>query len=228
MNLLLIKDWIGEVIGSFGRGRTAEGHGVARDGAGLDDGVLLAGEGAWRAGAAEAEAAERARPAAEREEGEQRGGDVHRGVEPRAEADLHLYDREDEAHEQRGHHAARGDLLAPRRDALRRARRRGLRLHVRRGGAGGRLLDLVRARRRRAVLLLHGGSGGGPGDRQLELRGRGRVLQRGGAAVSSFGHANQQIMPVWASSHVLVHWTWTAAKDASGWMMDRGWVGSNC
>ena len=186
MNLLLIKDWIGEVIGSFGRERTAEGHGVARDGAGLDDGVLLAGEGA----AGNAEAAEGARPAAEREEGEQSGGDVHRRIEPRAEADLHLYDREDEAYEQRGHHAARRDLLAPRRDALRRARRRGLRLHVRRGGAGGRLLDLVPARRRRAALLLHGG-GGGPGDRQLELRGRGRVLQRGGAAVSSFGHANQ-------------------------------------
>jgi len=49
---------------------------------------------------------------------------------------------------------------------------RGLRLHVRRGGAGGRLLDLVPARRRRAALLLHGG-GGGPGDRQLELRGGG-------------------------------------------------------
>jgi len=125
--------------------RTAERQRVARDGAGGDDGVLLAREGP--AGAGGAEAGQRARPAAERQEREQRGGHVHRGHEPRREVQLHHDDGVHGPDERRRHQAPRRQLLAPRLRLLQ-LQRRGLGLRIcrlrLRAAAGLALVDLVR------------------------------------------------------------------------------------
>ena len=152
---------------------TSSGDAVASDGAGLDDGVLLAGEGAR----GDAKAGERLRPPAEDDEGDERGGDVERGDEPRGEGQLHDDHAVHGADGEARHHPARRQLVPPRRHAPRAARFAGLGVAVQ---ADGRLRSLLvapavprvrhrqlEARRRRPVvpvlvlppppLLLHGG-----------------------------------------------------------------------
>ena len=89
--------------------RTAVCHAGAGDDAGLDDGVLVAGEGA----VVHAELVEQAGPRLEEEEAEQAGGDVERGDDPGREHQVHHHAAEERAQRQARHHGAQRHLLRP-------------------------------------------------------------------------------------------------------------------
>jgi hypothetical protein len=93
---------------------TAEGDAVGRDNAGLDDGVLLPGEGL----AEEAHPLGGGGPHADEEEAEQPRGDIEGGDDPRGEVELHDYDAEHDGQQRADDECPQRELLPPRRHGL--------------------------------------------------------------------------------------------------------------
>jgi hypothetical protein len=88
---------------------TAEGDAVGGDDAGLDDGVLLPGEGM----AEEAHPLDGGGPHADEEETEQPRGDVERGDDPRGEVELHDDDVEHDGEQRADDERPQRELLPP-------------------------------------------------------------------------------------------------------------------